>query len=72
MSSAAASIFGLVEDALGEAAGSFAVLAMMLSMVNPVPLLIGITVVVAIEVGDTILGESEGLDTGVVGNGGMN
>ena len=38
-----------------------AVLAMMLSMVNPVPLLIGITVVVAIEVGDAILGESEGL-----------
>ena len=72
MSSAAASIFGLVEDALGEAAGSLAVLAMILSMVNPVPLLIGITVVVAIEVGDAILGESEGLDTGVVGNGGMN
>ena len=70
MSSAAASIFGLVEDALGEAAGSLE--AMIFSMVNPVPLLIGITVVVAIEVGDAILGESEGLDTGVVGNGGMN
>ena len=65
-SSAAASIFGLVEDALGEAAGSLE--AMIFSMVNPVPLLMGTVVT---EVGATF-GDKEGLDTGVVGRGGMN